>query len=63
VELPLSVSGIGLLAAMTFLCEVTTLERFKNLDCLSSYVGLVPVLVMGATIYINNVLIIGSCSY
>lgn len=42
VELLLSVSGIGLLAAMTFLCEVTTLERFKNLDCLLSYVGLVP---------------------
>ena len=34
VELLLSVSGIGLLAAMTFLCEVTTLDRFKNLDCL-----------------------------
>lgn len=42
VELLLSVSGIGLLAAMTFLCEVTTLERFKNLDRLLSYVGLVP---------------------
>jgi transposase len=42
VELLLGVSGIGLLAAMTFLCEVITLERFKNLDCLLSYVGLVP---------------------
>jgi transposase len=42
VELLLSVSGIGLLAAMTFLCEVITLERFKNLDRLLSYVGLVP---------------------
>jgi len=42
VELLQSVSGIGLLAAMTFLCEITTLERFKNLDCLLSYVGLVP---------------------
>jgi transposase len=42
VELLLSVSGIGLLGAMTFLCEVGTLERFKNLDCLLSYVGLVP---------------------
>lgn len=42
VELLLSVSGIGLLAAMTFLCEVTTIERFKNLDRLLSYVGLVP---------------------
>lgn len=42
VELLLSVSGIGLLGAMTFLCEVGTLERFKNLDRLLSYVGLVP---------------------
>jgi transposase len=42
VELLLSVAGIGLLAAMTFLCEVGTLDRFKNLDCLLSYVGLVP---------------------
>jgi transposase len=42
VELLLSVSGIGPLAAMTFLCEVITLERFKNLDRLLSYVGLVP---------------------
>ena len=42
VELLQSISGIGLLAAMTFLCEVITLERFKNLDCLLSYVGLVP---------------------
>lgn len=42
VELLRTVPGIGLLAAMTFLCEVTTIERFKNLDCLLSYVGLVP---------------------
>jgi len=38
----LSVSGVGLLAAMTFLCEVVTIERFKNLDRLLSFVGLVP---------------------
>ena len=42
VELLLSVPGIGLLAAMTFLCEVITIERFKNLDRLLSFVGLVP---------------------
>lgn len=42
VELLQSIPGIGLLAAMTFLSEVTTLDRFKNLDCLLSYVGLVP---------------------
>lgn len=42
VKLLLGVSGIGLLAAMTFLCEVVTLERFKNLDRLLGYVGLVP---------------------
>ena len=42
VELLLSICGIGLLAAMTFLCEIITIERFKNLDRLLSYIGLVP---------------------
>jgi transposase len=40
-ELLLSVSGIALVAAMTFLCEVITLERFKSLDSVLRYVGLV----------------------
>jgi transposase len=42
VELLLSNCGIGLLAARTFLCEIITIERFKNLDRLLSFVGLVP---------------------
>jgi transposase len=42
VELLFSICGIGLLTAMTFLCEIIAIERFKNLDCLLSYVGLVP---------------------
>lgn len=42
VELLLSVCGIGLLSAMTFLCEIITIERFKNLDRLLSFIGLVP---------------------
>jgi transposase len=37
-----SVSGISLMAAITFLSEIVSLDRFKNLDRLASYVGLVP---------------------
>lgn len=36
------VPGIGILAAITFLTEVISIDRFKNLDCLACYVGLVP---------------------
>jgi transposase len=42
VDLLISISGIGCLAAMTFLTEVVTIDRFKDLDHLASYVGLVP---------------------
>lgn len=37
-----SVPGIGPLAAMTFLTEVVSINRFKGLDQLACYVGLVP---------------------
>lgn len=37
-----TVSGVSPMAAMTFLGEIMSLERFKNLDRLASYVGLVP---------------------
>jgi transposase len=37
-----SVSGIGLITGMTFLTEIDKIERFYNIDHLSSYVGLVP---------------------
>jgi transposase len=37
-----TVSGISTMAAMIFLTEVVTIDRFKNLDRLASFVGLVP---------------------
>jgi transposase len=42
VELLDSVPGIAILSAMTFLTEIVDINRFKNLDHLASYVGLVP---------------------
>jgi len=42
VELLCGVPGIGLLAAITFLTEVISIDRFKDLDRLACYVGLVP---------------------
>ncbi len=37
-----SVPGIGLITGMTFLTEIDRIERFFNIDHLSSYVGVVP---------------------
>jgi transposase len=37
-----TVSGVGMLAAITFLVEVVSIDRFKNLDRLACFVGLVP---------------------
>jgi transposase len=37
-----SVIGISTLTAMTLLTELVELKRFKNLDTLASYVGLIP---------------------
>jgi transposase len=37
-----SVPGIGLISAMVLLTELGDINRFKNLDHLASYVGLVP---------------------
>jgi transposase len=42
VDFLLTVPGISHMAAMTFLTEIVTLERFKDLSHLLSYVGLVP---------------------
>ena len=42
VELLCSVPGISVLSAMIFLTEVVSLDRFKNLDRLACFVGLVP---------------------
>ncbi|HEV8539169.1 MAG TPA: IS110 family transposase [Bacteroidota bacterium] len=37
-----SISGISLLAAMTFLTEIVTIDRFKKSEHLASFVGIVP---------------------
>ena len=37
-----SISGLGLLGAMTILTELVDITRFKNLESLYNYVGLVP---------------------
>lgn len=42
VKLLTSIPGIGLVVAMTFLTELCDMGRFKTLDKLCSYVGLVP---------------------
>ena len=42
VELLMSIPGIGLITGMTFLTEIEDISRFKNLDKLCSYIGLVP---------------------
>ena len=42
VKLLMSVPGIGLTTAMTFLTEIETIERFENSDFFAGYVGLVP---------------------
>ena len=42
VKLLISIPGIGLTSALTILSELVTISRFKNLDKLCSFVGLVP---------------------
>jgi len=37
-----SIPGIGLIVALTFMSELETIRRFKNLDKLCSYIGLIP---------------------
>jgi len=37
-----SISGIGLVTAMTIITEIEDIKRFKNLDTLCAYIGLVP---------------------
>lgn len=37
-----SIPGIGLTTAMVFLTEIVDINRFKNIDHLASYVGLIP---------------------
>lgn len=42
VDLLASIPGIGLITAMTFLTEIEDITRFKTLDKLCAYIGLVP---------------------
>ncbi len=42
VQLLSSIPGISTLSAMTLLTEIVDINRFKNLDHLASYVGLIP---------------------
>jgi len=42
VELPTSIPGIGLITAMLIIVELENICRFKTLDQLCSYVGLIP---------------------
>jgi transposase len=42
VALLVSVPGIGLLSAMVLLCELIDIHRFRDLDHLAGYIGLVP---------------------
>jgi len=41
-ELLQTVPGIGLITAMELLTELETIDRFKDIDHLSSYIGLIP---------------------
>jgi transposase len=42
IKLLRSIKGIGLIISMVVLTELGDIDRFKNLDRLSSYIGLVP---------------------
>ena len=42
ISLLMSVPGVGFITAMTFKTELIDMKRFKHLDQLSNYVGLVP---------------------
>ena len=41
-ELLISIPGIGLITAMSFLTEIEDISRFKSIDKLCSFVGLIP---------------------
>jgi len=42
IQLLMGIPGIGLIVAVTFLSELETIGRFKNLDKLCAYIGLIP---------------------
>ena len=42
IPLLLSVTGVGFITAMTFATEIMDMKRFKRLESLANYIGLVP---------------------
>lgn len=56
IKLLVTVPGIGLLTAFSLYAELVDIKRFKNLDHLASYVGLVPsVQSSDATVTVNGI--------
>jgi transposase len=54
IKLLITVPGVGLLTAYTLYAELVDIHRFKNLDNLASYVGLVPSTQSSGTTLIVN---------
>lgn len=42
VKLLCTVPGIGIIVSMTILTELGEISRFRSLDCLNSYIGMIP---------------------
>ena len=42
VDLLMSIPGVGMLSAMTFLTEIETINRFETFDKLCGFIGLIP---------------------
>lgn len=56
VRLLRTIPGIGLIGALTFITEIGDIKRFKNLDQLCSYVGLIPnIYSSGETEHVGNI--------
>jgi len=54
-ELLQSIPGIGLLGALTFITELGDIKRFRHLDTLCDYVGLVPnIYSTGDTVHVGQ---------
>jgi transposase len=56
-NLLISIPGIGFLTAMTFLVQIGDIRRFKSLDDLCDYIGLVPMMKgSGPKLYIGKMI-------
>lgn len=49
-----SVTGIGFITAFVYYAELIDMRRFKNIDCLASYIGLIPSVSSSADREINR---------